>query len=226
MNENSRHEPGLFDLPIEAPPPGPPGELEGEAGREEGTPSEPEIQPLFDLRATSASAHSLHVERVTGRASGGSMQATGAQPGPRAVPGPTGPLPGAPLSRRLRGAFGDLLILASAGVLAATGAHSLGSSLAPEKVPALLLFVVAFSFLYTVIPLAFWGETPGMAWAGLVARARGVEPLSFGQTVLRWFGTWLTWLLLGLPGLLALGGRSLADRMSDSRTYESAALSS
>ena len=84
----------------------------------------------------------------------------------------------------------------------------------------LLLFLLAWSFLYFVIALAFWGQTPGMAWAGVIARARAEEPLSFGQTVRRWAGAWLTWALAGLPGLLALTGRSLADRLSDSRTYE------
>ena len=37
---------------------------------------------------------------------------------------------------------------------------------------------------------------------------------------MNWLGHWLTWLLLGLPGLLALSGRSLADRLSGSCTYE------
>ena len=61
---------------------------------------------------------------------------------------------------------------------------------------------------------------PGMAWCGLIARSEETEPLSFGQTAMRWLGHWLTWLLLGLPGLLALSGRSLADRLSGSSTYE------
>ena len=56
--------------------------------------------------------------------------------------------------------------------------------------------------------------------AGLVARTGTSEPLSFGQTAQRWVATWLTWALAGLPGLLALSGRSLADRLSGSRTYE------
>ena len=85
---------------------------------------------------------------------------------------------------------------------------------------ALLLFLLAWSFLYFVVSLAFWGQTPGMAWAGLIARSGASEPLSFGQTAQRWAATWLTWALVGLPGLLALSGRSLADRLSGSRTYE------
>ncbi|HUP42559.1 MAG TPA: RDD family protein, partial [Thermoanaerobaculia bacterium] len=86
--------------------------------------------------------------------------------------------------------------------------------------PALVLFLLVFSFLYTVLPLAFWGQTPGMAWAGLVARARGYESLTFSQTGRRWLGGLLTAALLGLPALLAAGGgRSMADRLSDSDTY-------
>ena len=81
------------------------------------------------------------------------------------------------------------------------------------------IFLLAWSFLYFVVSLAFWGQTPGMAWAGLIARVGESEPLSFGQTARRWAATWLTWACAGLPGLLAFTGRSLADRMSGSRTY-------
>ena len=83
----------------------------------------------------------------------------------------------------------------------------------------LAVFVLAWSFLYFVVPLAFWGATPGMSWAGLVSRTAATEPISFGQSALRWLGTWLTWTLGGLPGLLAWTGRSLADRLSGSGTY-------
>lgn len=86
----------------------------------------------------------------------------------------------------------------------------------------LAVFVAVFSFLYTVIPLAFWGRTLGMTRVGLVASG-GDEPqgaLTFGQTALRWSGGLLTVALLGLPSLLALlGGRSLTDRLSGSRTW-------
>ncbi|HSM51631.1 MAG TPA: RDD family protein, partial [Thermoanaerobaculia bacterium] len=84
--------------------------------------------------------------------------------------------------------------------------------------PAYAAFLVAFSFLYWVIPLAFWGQTPGMVWAGVVARNLDDGPLAFGQTARRWLGSLLSLALLGLPGLGALRGRSLADWMSGSRT--------
>ena len=54
-----------------------------------------------------------------------------------------------------------------------------------------------------------------------MARTDETEPLSFGQTAMRWLGHWLTWALLGLPALLARSAaRSLADRISGSATYE------
>lgn len=121
---------------------------------------------------------------------------------------------------RLRAACGDLAILLGVGAAAAVGATLLGAELSLASLPALLVFLLSFSFLYCVVSLAFWGQTPGMAWCGLVARSQETEPLSFGQTALRWLGHWLTWALLGLPGLLALSGRSLADRLSGSGTYE------
>jgi uncharacterized RDD family membrane protein YckC len=126
----------------------------------------------------------------------------------------------ADLSKRLRAACGDLAILLAAGAVAAIGATLLGAELDLASLPALLVFLLSFSFLYCVVSLAFWGQTPGMAWSGLIARSEETEPLSFGQTALRWLGHWLTWALLGLPGLLALSGRSLTDRMSGSSTYE------
>jgi uncharacterized RDD family membrane protein YckC len=128
--------------------------------------------------------------------------------------------PTAAIPRRLRAACGDLAILLAAGGVAAVGATLLGAHLGVESLPALLVFLLSFSFLYCVVSLAFWGQTPGMAWTGLIARSEETEPLSFGQTALRWLGHWLTWALLGLPGLLALSGRSLADRLSGSSTYE------
>ena len=87
-----------------------------------------------------------------------------------------------------------------------------------EQWPGLLLFLLAFSFLYWTFPLAFWGQTPGMAWTGLKARDFGNQPLTFGQTALRWLGAWLTVALAGLPLLVALSGRSLSDRLSRSHT--------
>jgi hypothetical protein len=50
-----------------------------------------------------------------------------------------------------------------------------------------------------------------------VARAPGGVSLTFAQTARRWLGGLVTLALLGLPTLLAaLGGRSLADLVSNS----------
>jgi len=89
-----------------------------------------------------------------------------------------------------------------------------------EVVPFALLTLV-FSLFYTVIPLAFWGQTPGMAAAGITARAEDGGPMSFSQASRRWIGGLLTAGLVGLPLLLALSGRSLSDRLSGSKTFES-----
>jgi hypothetical protein len=62
-----------------------------------------------------------------------------------------------------------------------------------------------------------------MAWAGLDARSRDGQALAFDQTARRWIGGILTILLLGLPILLALGGRSLSDLVSGSETLSSRA---
>jgi len=84
--------------------------------------------------------------------------------------------------------------------------------------PAGVVFLLSFSFLYAVLPLAFWGRTPGMALVGLRASSADGRPLSFRQAVLKWLGSVLTVGLAGVPLLLALGGRSLSDLLSGSMT--------
>ena len=58
-----------------------------------------------------------------------------------------------------------------------------------------------------------------MAWAGLVSQNRDGEPLTFDQTARRWLGAVLTLAAAGLPLLVALSGRSLADLLSGSVTW-------
>jgi|GEM_PF-5378961 len=82
--------------------------------------------------------------------------------------------------------------------------------------PGFAAFLLSFSFLYFVIPLSFWGQTPGMSWVGIAARWDEDLPLSFGQSTQRWIGAILSLLLLGLP--LLLGERTLADRLSGTTT--------
>jgi len=97
------------------------------------------------------------------------------------------------------------------------GVHLLGVRPTPASWPPFSILALVFSFLYCVVPLAFWGQTPGMIWTRQIAHSDDGEPLSFGQTSLRWLGDLATIALAGLPLLLALaGGRSLADRLSGS----------
>lgn len=131
----------------------------------------------------------------------------------------------APLGRRWRAGGFDLAIHGALGLILLAGSRILGTPLSALENLGVAVFLAVFSFLYTVIPLAFWGQTPGMVRAGLVARSlegQGGEAgaLTFGQTALRWLSGLLTVALLGLPSLLVwVGGRSLTDRLSGSQTW-------
>lgn len=138
-----------------------------------------------------------------------------AAPGPRLVP--RRPVP-APFGVRLLAAFADLGVHAAAAGAGWLGAGLLGARVDIADLPAVAVFVLSFSFLYAVVSLAFWGRTPGMAAAGVVSRGPGDQPLTFGQTGLRWLAGVLTAALAGLPLLVALSGRSFADRLSGSTT--------
>lgn len=130
----------------------------------------------------------------------------------------------ASLGKRLQAGFADLSLHAAVGLVALFGAELLGAKPDATDLPAVALFLAAFSLFYTVVPLAFWGATPGMAWAGLVCRGDGGLSLSFGQTFRHWLASVLTLALAGLPLLLALGGRrSLADRLSGAHTVRDTA---
>jgi len=120
---------------------------------------------------------------------------------------------------RIAAGVADLVVHAAVGMGALFGCWGLGVRPALAEMPAGGLFLLAFSFLYIVLPLAFWGHTPGMAWAGITSHNRDGEPLTFDQTARRWLGAVLTFLLAGLPLLLAFGGRSLTDWISGSATY-------
>ncbi len=122
------------------------------------------------------------------------------------------------LGDRLLGGLADLAaqLIAQGSAIAAT--HSMGIVVTVADWQPFGVLALVFSFLYWVVPLAFWGQTPGMAWVGHAARSSNGEPLSFGQTFLRWLGAVITLTFAGLPLLLALTGRSLTDRLSDSRT--------
>jgi uncharacterized RDD family membrane protein YckC len=126
----------------------------------------------------------------------------------------------APLAERLRGGLADLAVQLLMLAVAVTAAYRLGVAVTVEYWPPFAVLALVFSFLYWVVPLAFWGQTPGMAWVGHLARGPDDGPLTFGQTLRRWLGALLTLSLAGLPLLLALGGRSLSDRLSGSRSVK------
>lgn len=184
-------EPSLFDLPLDGPADEPaPGAAA--AGPAEWDAAEEEEEPAPLARAGGVVGVAAAVRRR--------------EP--------------APLSARYLGGLADLAVHLALAVALLFGSRLLGVEAGLADWPAIAFFLLVFSFLYHVLPLAFWGQTPGMAWAGLVARSAGDSNLSFGQTARRWLGALLTAALLGLPALPAAGGgRSLADRLSDSDTF-------
>jgi uncharacterized RDD family membrane protein YckC len=121
--------------------------------------------------------------------------------------------------RRFSAGGADLLVHAAVAVLALLGVRGMGVRTALTAWPAFALFLLSFSFLYTVLPLAFWGHTLGMAWRGITSRNRDGEPLTFDQTVRRWLGGILTVATLGLPLLVTGDRRSLTDVLSGSASY-------
>jgi uncharacterized RDD family membrane protein YckC len=121
--------------------------------------------------------------------------------------------------RRLGAGLADLLVHAAVLVGALLGTRWMGVKPDPVRDwPALAVFLLSFSFLYTVLPLAFWGQTLGMAWTNITSRNRDGEPLTFDQTARRWLTGLVTAALLGLPALVS-GRRSLSDLVSGSATY-------
>jgi uncharacterized RDD family membrane protein YckC len=121
--------------------------------------------------------------------------------------------------RRAAAGAADLLVHAAVGVLALVGIRWLGIQPTLSHAPALAVFLLSFSFLYAVLPLAFWGHTLGMAWSAITSRNRDGEPLTFDQAARRWIGGILTVATLGLPLLVTGDRRSLTDALSGSATY-------
>lgn len=239
MSEPRR--PSLFDLPLEPPeerrdPPRPEEPRPRRRGADEPSteraakrkmsPRRPEAGlPLFPDEDDAASSPEAAGHRKAAREPDPPpkrpvREEPSPNPPPAVEPRPA-PVP-APLGARWKAGSLDLLLHAALGLALAFGSSLLGAPLEGFEMLGLAVFVAVFSFLYTVIPLAFWGRTLGMTRAGLVASGgdREQSALTFGQTALRWLGELLTLALLGLPTLLALlGGRSLTDRLSGSRTW-------
>ena len=176
--------------------------------------SGPRRQPrqtlLFDLELDDRPADGA--ELLDEAPLGGDEAADGGEVAPATPRAPAGEAAG--VRARLLAAGVDLGchgIVAAAG---AAGAVMLGVPAEAQAVPGIALLVVVFSLFFLVVPLAFWGKTAGMAAAGLVCRAADDQPLTFGEAGRRWLGSVLTVALAGVPALLVLGGRSLADRLS------------
>jgi uncharacterized RDD family membrane protein YckC len=195
--------------------------------RRPGKPSEPEEPLLFDLPLSAPGSAQEEPEEelfpVAPKRASRETRRSGPVPVPVPEPEdapelkPRGEFAG-PV-RRIAAGLADLVVHAAAGVLALLGCRWLGVQPQIHEWPAFAAFLLAFSFLYTVLPLAFWGHTPGMAWAAITSRNRDGEPLTFDQTIRRWLGGLVTLALVGLPVLLGFGGRTLTDWISGSATY-------
>ncbi len=227
MSDSDRRsdEPGLFDLPLHPeeeasePPSAPPRRTPSK-----DLPLFPEAdETLEDETATEAPRETPRPRPVAVPESEAEESHETAEPRTTEEPEPPqdSTLRRATPGRRWLGGGLDVLTLLGVGVVLALGTLALGGRMGWADMLPVALFLLLFSFAYTVIPLAFWGQTPGMIRAGLVARSGESDPLTFGQTALRWAGGLITVATLGLPTLLVLfGGRSLTDRLSGSDTYQ------
>lgn len=204
-------EPRLFDLPLEPQPPSakPQPERQERADRPRAAPPAPaDPLPLFTPEPEGRRpppATPVRERREPAAPPGGAA----ARPPERSRPARVG--------ARLVGGLADLLVHAAVGTAAVAGAYLLGARPQPGDWQPFAVLLLTFSFLYTVVPLAFWGQTLGMAWSGLVATSADGEALTFEQTALRWLGGLLTCATLGLP-LLFARRRSAADWLSGSTT--------
>lgn len=123
-----------------------------------------------------------------------------------------------PLARLTAGLL-DLAAVLAVALAAFIGARFLGVEPDLRLLPGVVLFVVAFSFVYHVFPLLFWGSTPGMASADLTTRDPSGRTLTAWQSTLRWAGSLGTVLLAGVPMIVSwFTGWSLADLVSGSET--------
>ncbi len=215
------------------------GAVDDGAVEEDAASAEPAGRSFWDEPEPTPPAPGGHTEPLAGAAHDWSdLEAAGAQSGALAAEGagrteaepfdgepterPAEPPRTAPLGHRLAAVLldGGLLLVVSATAI--VGSYLMGVRWGVADLGPLAAFLLVFSFVYSVVPLAFWGRTPGMAMARILARGGDGGPLTFGQTALRWLGGLLTLALAGLPLLLALpslGGRSLADRLSGTRTW-------
>ncbi len=197
----SREEPQLFDLPLDPEPPRKRQRAKRAAGKKERAEPEQVELPFETIEEedpeSGADEEVLYAEEDEFEDEEGEDSL---------------------VLERLYAGLADLAVHLAVLVIVGAGMGSFGIVPSWQHVPPLLLFLLPFSFVYSVVPVAFWGQTPGMAWREL--RCIGVDglPLTAGQAILRWMGGLLTLLFCGLPALFLLTERSLADRLSGSRT--------
>lgn len=144
------------------------------------------------------------------------------QPSP-AEPTASGDATSVAPGQRLRAALLDAAAVAAVTAVAAIGSSLLGAQLGGHALAGLVAFALCFSFLYHVVPLAFWGQSPGMSAARIIARDSDGAALTLSQALARWLGAVLTVVGLGLPLLLLRSGLTLGDRLSGSRVSSMAA---
>lgn len=200
--------PVLFDLPLGPSPGGeeePPAPRRPRTPRPEGEGAERKL-PLFD--ANPAKTAPAPVAR------------------PRAVPAPAialdpeaddEPAARPPVGRRWLSGIADVAIAAAWTGFVGFAALRLVPAPAITAWIPLLAAGALFSLLYTVLTLRLWRRTPGMMFVGLVCASDDHHGISLGQGARRWVAGVITVLGLGLPAALLWTGRSLADRLSESR---------
>ncbi|HYO16532.1 MAG TPA: RDD family protein [Thermoanaerobaculia bacterium] len=213
-DEDTNDEPLLFDLPLSTPE----RPNAGEMGKvERRGPAERAPRTLREDRAPAPPELPLAAREEVRR---GPTPVPSPEPAaPEEEPEPTSKSGYAGLGSRLAAGAADLLVHAAIAVVALAGIQMMGIRPAVADWPALLTFLLSFSFLYMVVPLAFWGHTLGMTWANITSRNPDGEPLTFDQTARRWLGSLLTTATLGIPLFVAGRGRSLSDWLSGSGTY-------
>lgn len=224
MKRSRRNRPGdpvLFDLPLQEASP---KRDRGGSGPDADEPDQRNLslfgpEEISEEDAVDSSEESSELEKdallATDDEIGGAGPATDSWVG-ESEPGL---VETASVSARLVAGLADTVVHGGVVAVAVIGLVAMGIRPQLSLWPGLLLLLLAFSFLYITVPLAFWGQTPGMALCHVRARDAEDRPLTFGQTALRWLGSIITAGLLGLPLLLALSGRSLADRLSGSSSY-------
>ncbi len=194
-----------FDPPLRSPPPSREAGISKDPVASQEAPAPERSLPLFPEMAEASASLDDDAEGVVEKVEPRDSQET------------------VTLGRRFAAGVADLLVHAAVLLLVVVGQRIMGMVPTWEQAPAFGLFLLAFSFPYTAISLAFWGQTPGMSVAGIEVRTPEGENLILSQTAVRWLVAILTCALAGIPLLLALTGRSFGDRVSGSETRRSGA---